>query len=386
MPRVLTDPSAPAEAGDRGQLADPESAGPSDVSSDAPIAQQSIRPGVNQVARLGRIWVCALGISFLAIAIVYTMFFGRNKVMRNEAIYEDHRFVGRAGTSQLATSEGYGLTSYGENGLIVNKAPAPGVFRVLFVGDSFVKAKQVSDQKKFTEVVERVWNENHPGKPIQTLNLGLGGQNMPTYLSFGRNMDRCFHPDLVFVMMGRQDFEPLAKTPKQLEMVARGLTEPLTRPEESTEWADWLNWLGLRSFFGQLQAQAYGFLSKSSDIAPEREAESESTSARADAVAVQLGALREIWGDRLVIIYRAPVPNLGQGAPPVYSDRVLLEMERQRIPYINLYQPFLRAFQEREPPAGFDNSILGQGHLNPHGHLLVAEEIIKFMETADGLF
>jgi hypothetical protein len=61
-------------------------------------------------------------------------------------------------------------------------------------------------------------------------------------------------------------------------------------------------------------------------------------------------------------------------------------MERQGIPVINLYQPVLKAFQEKKPPQGFNNSILGRGHFNHYGHQLIAEEIIKFIEAADDLF
>ena len=369
---------------------------PQSSSTDALIDQRSVRPNLAAIGRLLRIWGSATLVSFLAIIVVYTLFFGRNKVVLNETIYENHRFVGQPGTFQISTSEGYGITSYGEDGLIVNKTLDPTVFRVLFMGDSFVKAKHVPDHEKFTEIVERAWNATHPAGPIQTLNLGLGGQSMSTYLSFGDNMDRRFHPDLVFVLINRNDFRTLAKDPRKLELVAQGLTKPLTEPETSTAPQDFVNWLGFRSFFGQLQAQTYGFLSSGSradeaepvqENSPLMNTEQEkSPLTNTEAVAIQLKALREIWGDRLVIIYRVSLPHMGRDAPATYEDDVLREVERQGIPIISLYQPFWQAFQERTPPTGFNNSILGEGHFNRYGHQLVAEEIIQFMETADDLF
>ena len=104
------------------------------------------------------------------------------------------------------------------------------------------------------------------------------------------------------------------------------------------------------------------------------------------AVAIQLEALQDIWGDRLVIIYRPALPNLGKGAPDVYRDEVMSEMEELSIPYISLYSSFLQAFREHTPPFGFNNSILGQGHLNQYGHQLTADQVIEYLESLDGLF
>jgi lysophospholipase L1-like esterase len=330
--------------------------------------------------------------------VFYTLFFGRNKVSLNETIYGNHRHVGQAGASQLNTSEGYALTTFGENGLIVDKKLDPTAFRVLFVGDSYVKAKQVSDRSKFSEVVERNWNAAHPDQPIQTLNLGLGGQNMPTYLSFGRNMDEHYQPDLVFLMLGGHDLDTLARKPQHLEKVASGLTEPLTKPETANLIERLSNDLGCRSFFGQLQLQAYGFLSSGHNQAGQQSAgeqrpqDSPPTGDKSpDAIAIQLAALQDIWGERLVIIYRPTLPALsgertGQEAPDVYRDEIMSEMEAQGIPYISLYSPFLQAFRAYRPPFGFNNSILGQGHLNQHGHQLVADQVIEYLESLDGLF
>jgi hypothetical protein len=333
--------------------------------------------------------------------VIYTLFFGHNKVVLNQTIYENHRFVGQAGASQLNTSEGYALTTFGENGLIVSKQVDPSAFRVLFVGDSYVKAKQVPDRHKFTEVLEQNWNAAHPNQPIQTLNLGLGGQNMPTYLSFGPNMDRHYQPDLVFLMVGGSDFDTLARKPRQLEKVASGLTEPLTKPETANLVERLSNHLGVRSFFGQLRLQTYGFLSggqtalaaSGRDQAEQKPQKPPSGGANssigdksADAVAIQLEALRDTWGDRLVIIYRPALPNFGKGAPDVYRDEIMSEMEKQGIPYISLYSPFLQAFREHKPPFGFNNSILGQGHLNQYGHLLVADQVMDYLESLDGIF
>ena len=379
--------------------------GPQQSDSASPAcASQNVRQRdiLFKAATLAGIWSSASVLAFVLVMLTFTLFFGRNKAVLSETIYEGHRFVGQAGASQLSTQEGYGLTTFGENGLIVNKELNPDALRVLFVGDSYVKAKQVSDPLKFTELVEQSWNDAHPEQPIQTLNLGLGGQDMPTFLSFGHNMDRQFEPDLVFLLLGGADMDTLINRPAQLEQVALSLATgqkmaPLTRPETMSPAQRLLNDLGLRSFFGQLQLQTHAFfagkdqpsLEESSALAAPGGNQLLPTQGedayKLAAIATQLQALKAIWGDRLIIIYRVFVPNMGQDVPAQYSDAVTAEMEKQGIPYINLYPTVHQAFQERKPPLGFDNSMLGKGHLNKYGHELVAQKVIQFLESRNKL-
>jgi hypothetical protein len=356
---------------------------------------------LTKVGKVFWIWSSAFVVCLLAVAIVYTLFFGRNKVVLNEAIYENHRFVGLAGSVQLSTSEGHGRTSFGENGLIVDKKLNEDALRVLFVGDSFVKAKQVSDQEKFTEIVERKWNQAHSEQPIQTLNLGLGAQDMATYLSFGPNMDRHFEPDLVFLVANPRDFRLLARDPAKIELVASGLSGPITQPERANKVEDWANRLGIRSFVGRLQQQTFGFVSQSRAArglpAPEesdaRNQAEDRTSASSSpdlapkpAVLHQMTALKRIWGDRLVIIYSIPIAQMGRDAQASYYDDIMMAMERENVPYVSLYEPMLEAYRQGLPPRGFNNSILGKGHFNVFGHQIIADQVIRYLETRDDLF
>jgi hypothetical protein len=333
-----------------------------------------------KILKLLQIWSSAGIVSFWVIMIFYTLFLGRNQVVMNETIYENYRYVGKPNTAQLSSLEGRGLTTYGNNGLIVNKRLKPGTRRILFIGDSFVKAVQVSDREKFTEIVEQDWNQAHSDDPIQTLNLGLGGQHLDTYLSFARPIDRYFKPDLIFVVLNRNDFDDLAQDPARLAQVVEGVTEPLVEPEDQLAFADLVNQLGVRSFFGKLQLQTYGFLAKGSN-APPVEAAGQ-TGHFTNAVDIQLKGLKKIWGERLVIIYVTWFTNMAKDDPPpgAYKDTILDEIKKQNIALVNLYPPLWRAFQTHRPPFGFNNSNLGQGHLNQYGHKVVAAEIMKYLE------
>lgn len=327
--------------------------------------------------------------SLVIILVVYTTFFGRNQVALNESIYENYRFTGQPGSTQLATSEGYGLTTYGADGLIVNKPLNPDSFRVLFIGDSFVKAKQVSDAEKFTELVEQQWNSQHADKHIQSLNLGLGGQDMATYISFGKNMDHQFQPALVFLMVSADDFRKVLRNPQTLGKIVQHIDQPLVKPERSSKIQDVANQLGIRSFLGQIQSQTFAFIEPKDQISVAEANEGASLNSqttRAEAISIQIEALQAIWGDRLVIIFRERVPNMGRGQSTRVINPILNQIKAHDIPIIILYPRFQEAFSNHHPPFGFSNSVLGKGHLNIYGHQLVADEIIHYLETQNDLF
>ena len=61
-------------------------------------------------------------------------------------------------------------------------------------------------------------------------------------------------------------------------------------------------------------------------------------------------------------------------------------MEEENVPYVNLYEPMLEAYLQGFPPRGFNNSILGKGHFNVLGHQIIADQVIRYLETRDDLF
>lgn len=351
-------------------------------------AEQS-KSKLRSALHLLAIWGSAGILSLVLVISVYTVFFSRSQAEYNETIYENYRLVNVPHTTQLYTQEGYGLTSYGENGLVVDKEVNFNIPRLLFLGDSYMEAKQVSDAQKLTEIVERTWNTRHPEQPIQTLNLGAAGEDIRTYLSFGRNMDAYFQPNLVFVMMNRRDFVPLIQQPEQLEQWEADPSFKLVRPQRLSRWQQLVNGTIFRQFFVQLLFQTNGFLQKES--ADNETAEAELQTGNQDilagheaAVADQLRALQSIWGDRLVIIYNVHVPNFGEGAADTHENDTLMQTAAQLgIPVINLYEPMLKAFREGRPPRGFHNARMGIGHFNEYGHEIIAAQVLGYMEQVD---
>lgn len=353
-------------------------------------AQPAVRSKskLNSALRLLVVWGSAGIMSLVLVMTVYTVFFGRDVAEYNETVYENYRLVHVPHSSQLYTQEGYGVTTFGEDGLVVDKEINFDVTRLLFLGDSYMEAKQVSDPQKLTEVVERSWNAHHAGQPIQTLNLGAAGEDIRTYLSFGRNMDQHFQPDMVLIMLNRQDFMPLSQTPEVLEQLQQDPTMKLVRPQRLSRIQRLISPTIFRQFFLRLLFQTNDFLRQGSNenTAAQAEAADESVDilvGHEEAVAAQLAALKTVWGDRLVIIYNVHVPNFGRGIPDTYDDdTVIREAGKLDIPIVNLYEPMLNAFRSLDLPRGFDNTIYGTGHFNARGHEVIAEAVLAFLQTS----
>ena len=124
---------------------------------------------------------------------------------------------------------------------------------------SYVEAKQVSDPDKFTELVESDWNAAHADQPIQTLNMGLAGDDLRSYISFGPNMDAAFAPNLVFVMLKQQDLLTLIADPAPLQQWQADPTFRLAKPEKLSPIQQIISNTPFRQFFLRLLQQTQGF-------------------------------------------------------------------------------------------------------------------------------
>jgi hypothetical protein len=85
-------------------------------------------------------------------------------------------------------------------------AKAPGTFRVLALGDSFVEAMQVPIRQKFHVLLESMLAERYPGRSFETMALGRGGVGTGTELAYYETYGRAFEPDLVVIVFVHNDF------------------------------------------------------------------------------------------------------------------------------------------------------------------------------------
>lgn len=71
-----------------------------------------------------------------------------------------------------------------------------GEIRILFIGDSFVEAKQVPEEIRFAERAGKLLEEKL-GRPVTVRALGVGGAEPARELLFYRRLGRSFDPDIV---------------------------------------------------------------------------------------------------------------------------------------------------------------------------------------------
>ena len=72
---------------------------------------------------------------------------------------------------------------------------------------------------------------------------------------------------------------------------------------------------------------------------------------------------------------------LSQGT--ILQNEIISEIAgKHNIPYLNAYSYLDKAFAETgQPPFGFHNSIMGEGHLNIYGHQAVARAAIDILRN-----
>ena len=94
----------------------------------------------------------------------------------------------------------------GWNAPVLMEPTGPDAHRVLALGDSNTYGVLVPHDRAYPESLQRVWNEQ-PGVPhIQVFNLGYPGNNSSGLLRNLRRMVATFHPDMVLIMIGANDY------------------------------------------------------------------------------------------------------------------------------------------------------------------------------------
>jgi hypothetical protein len=100
-------------------------------------------------------------------------------------------------------------------------------WRVLCLGDSNTYGVYVDRLQAYPKVFEALWNAEPGNAPIEVLNLGYPGTNSSKLVKDMRRMLWAFRPDMVVVMIGRNDFwtlpETAADSPNVLDRLAAAL-------------------------------------------------------------------------------------------------------------------------------------------------------------------
>jgi len=101
----------------------------------------------------------------------------------------------------------YRTNSAGFRGPEYDLRPAPGVFRIVVVGDSFVMGEGVLEEEAYPAVLEDLLNDLAGGQRYEVLNLGLSGLNINHVVERLKTLGLSFHPDLIVYGLTSNDIE-----------------------------------------------------------------------------------------------------------------------------------------------------------------------------------
>lgn len=100
----------------------------------------------------------------------------------------------------------YRHNSFGMRGRQTTQVKPAEVRRVAFLGDSVMHGGNVDQHETTPEVFERLWNEAHPGQPVEALNFGVSSYGLNEYAVMLERKALTFSPDIVVVGMCLNDF------------------------------------------------------------------------------------------------------------------------------------------------------------------------------------
>jgi hypothetical protein len=79
-------------------------------------------------------------------------------------------------------------------------AKPAGTFRILVLGDSFMRAHQVKEAETSHQVLEDLLNEHNPSRNFEVINAGVDGWGTGQEVLYYRTEGRAYQPDLVVLM------------------------------------------------------------------------------------------------------------------------------------------------------------------------------------------
>lgn len=121
-----------------------------------------------------------------------------------ETCWEAAGWRGRPNFQTTVATEGYvhdlTLNSRGMHDTEHPLEKSDGIFRILFLGDSFVHAVHVDEKETAHQVLQDALNNRHPPQIIEVISAGVSGWGTAQQLLYYRAEGRRYRPDLVLLL------------------------------------------------------------------------------------------------------------------------------------------------------------------------------------------
>ena len=113
----------------------------------------------------------------------------------------------RPNAHAILMAEDVRTNSYGFRGPEISAAPAPGVARIAFVGDSIAMGWGVSEEEVFSSQVLKMLKAQ--GRKVDGYNLGVGNYNTQQELALFKDVGMKVKPDVIVLLYFINDGEPM---------------------------------------------------------------------------------------------------------------------------------------------------------------------------------
>ena len=260
---------------------------------------------------------------------------------------------------------------------------------ILFLGDSFTEAFHVKRKYNFTSLVD--YNN------AITVNAGRSALSPAQYTTILSRIKKIFTPDKIVLVLTDGDLYEMIYSPMKIiydsnEAIARielissksdavkSLIEPVVQNSAFMTY--------MMRRLKPIVVDVMGSLNVKDDDFPVKQIDDTGKDSRAmkELLSYIFGVLNQ--DNNLYVLYIPSILFGIEGALPL-SQGTILQNEiiseiagKHNIPYLNAYSYLDKAFAETgQPPFGFHNSIMGEGHLNIYGHQAVARAAIDILRN-----
>ncbi len=307
-------------------------------------------------------------------------------------------YVRKPGSVVLERSEGWAETAINKHGLIGHGDAVLAKAGPKFVlwGDSHVEAFQVDDSQKAVSV----YNAGAGNGDIKGLAIGESGLSVADYYFDIPKIEHAYSDIVRHVIMlnGMNDVLPC----ESLSTHSRFAASPWRLEEEHFTPNDIGLQLGpvvsllrlefLYDLYRSVREHVFHFdFGEATASVDEQVADRPSPLEMTAGWEFLIQALKKQAKGELVFLYCPMTPQLGGGAVTRedpdrrYKTFFFNICQKNGVGVIDLTHSFLRMYDEQHHlPRGFQNSVMGAGHLNERGHAAIAQMLSDYFRK-DGL-
>ncbi len=365
----------------------------------SPPENHSAPEGRTGSRRLGGVAVAVLAFfALLAVAEIATRLF----ISSPSTAHVDPRYglVQPPHARVVYSLEGRSSTRLNAYGLFDRELLPHPRYRALLLGDSYSEAQQVGVARNFSTVAER----EAPG--LEVVNAGQSGRSPANEAAYLADYDAVFRPDLVVVQVSDGDVDDLldyARHPESLPAAgSAGGSEPAAPsavPSDNLHGGGWVaavRGLMRRSALVTLATRRLVLLGTSEEHrlsrhfgepAPAEASVSPQTApvdARVEPILDALYREMAAVNPHIVFLY---IPNLVYFDGPCHNKwparRAFYRRfcARRGIPLVDTSDSLIAEYARTgQPMNGFNNSLIGSGHLNTRGHRVVGKALAREIE------